>query len=109
MQLLRLSTDRPLPPELRGGVVAIGNFDGVHRGHQAVLGRALDEARRRGVPALVLTFEPHPRLFFHPDQPLFILTPEPMKARLIAELGFDAIVEQRFTADFAALTAEEFI
>jgi riboflavin kinase/FMN adenylyltransferase len=98
-----------LPDRLKGGVVAIGNFDGVHRGHQAVLGRALDEARRRGVPALVLTFEPHPRLFFRPDLPLFILTPEPMKARLIAGLGFDAIVEQRFTADFAALSAEEFI
>jgi len=71
----------PLPVELRGGVVAIGNFDGVHRGHQAVLERALTEARRRGVPALVLTFEPHPRKIFRPDMPLFVLTPPPMKAR----------------------------
>ncbi|TIV40817.1 MAG: bifunctional riboflavin kinase/FAD synthetase, partial [Mesorhizobium sp.] len=57
----RLSTAAPLPAHLRGGVVAIGNFDGVHRGHQAVLERALAEAGRNGVPALVLTFEPHPR------------------------------------------------
>src|SRR5689334_14997681 len=109
MQLLRLSTDRPLPPELRGGVVAIGNFDGVHRGHQAVLGRALDEARGRKAPALVLTFEPHPRTVFRPDVPLFVLTPPAMKARLLAGLGFDAVVEQSFTRAFAANSAEEFV
>ena len=89
----------PLPAELRGGVVAIGNFDGVHRGHQAVLERAREEAERRGVPALVLTFEPHPRTVFRPDVPLFLITPPPMKARLLAELGFDAVVEQAFTRD----------
>ena len=94
---------------LRGSVVAIGNFDGVHRGHQAVLERALDEAARRGVPALVLTFEPHPRRVFRPDIPLFILTPPPMKARLLSELGFSAVVEQRFSRDFAQLSAEEFV
>ena len=95
----RLSGDTPLPSELRGGVVAIGNFDGVHRGHQAVLERAREEAERRDVPALVLTFEPHPRTVFRPDVPLFLITPPPMKARLVAELGFDAIVEQTFTRD----------
>jgi riboflavin kinase/FMN adenylyltransferase len=94
---------------LRGGVAAIGNFDGVHRGHQAVLERALAEAARRGVPALVLTFEPHPRLVFRPDVPLFILTPAPMKARLLSELGFSAVVEQRFARDFAQLSAEDFV
>ena len=94
---------------LRGSVVAIGNFDGVHRGHQAVLERALDEAARRGVPALVLTFEPHPRRVFRPDIPLFILTPPPMKARLLSELGFSAVVEQRFSRDFAQLSAEDFV
>lgn len=98
-----------LPAALRGGVVAIGNFDGVHRGHQAVLGRALAEAERRRVPALVLTFNPHPRTVFRPDVPLFILTPPPVKARLVAELGFDAIVEQRFTKDFSAHSAEDFV
>ncbi len=60
----RNETRQPLPEPLKGGVVAIGNFDGVHRGHQAVLARALEEARARGVPALVLTFEPHPRSVF---------------------------------------------
>jgi riboflavin kinase/FMN adenylyltransferase len=109
MQFHRISADVPLPQELRGGVVAIGNFDGVHRGHQAVLERALDEAVRRGVPALVLTFEPHPRTVFRPDVPLFILTPPAMKARLLAELGFSAVVEQAFTREFAGQSAEEFV
>ena len=95
--------------DLRGGVLAIGNFDGVHRGHQIVLERALGEAARLGAPALVLTFEPHPRTVFRPDDPLFILTPPPMKARLLGELGFAALVEQTFTRDFAALSAETFI
>ena len=106
---LRLDDPAALPERLRGGVVAIGNFDGVHRGHQAVLERALNEAGRRGVPAMVLTFEPHPRTVFRPDVPLFILTPPPMKGRLIDLLGFDALVCQRFTREFAAQSPEEFI
>ena len=105
----RASAVSPLPAHLRGGVVAIGNFDGVHRGHQTVLDRALAEARRRGVPALVLTFEPHPRKVFRPDMPLFVLTPPPMKARLLSYLGFAALVEQPFTRAFASLSAEAFV
>ncbi|WP_292556365.1 bifunctional riboflavin kinase/FAD synthetase [Mesorhizobium sp.] len=89
--------------------MAIGNFDGVHRGHQAVLERALAEARRRGAPAMVLSFEPHPRKVFRPEVPLFVLTPPPMKARLLSLLGFAALVEQPFTRDFAALSAEDFV
>src|SRR5690606_13422608 len=99
----------PLDASLRGGVVAIGNFDGVHRGHQAVLQQALDEAGRRGAPALVLTFEPHPRKLFRPDRPLFILTPPAMKAKLLSELGFAAMVEQSFTRELAGLSAESFV
>lgn len=105
----RVSAISPLPAHLQGGVVAIGNFDGVHRGHQAVLERALAEARKRGVPALVLTFEPHPRKVFRPEIPLFVLTPPPMKARLLSYLGFAALIEQPFTRDFAALSAEAFV
>ncbi|MER9422691.1 bifunctional riboflavin kinase/FAD synthetase [Mesorhizobium sp. M0317] len=104
-----ISATAPLSPHLRRGVVAIGNFDGVHRGHQAVLDRALAEAGRRGVPALVLTFEPHPRKVFRPDMPLFVLTPPPMKARLLSHLGFAALVEQPFTRAFAGLSAEAFV
>jgi len=107
--LRHITGDAPLDESLRGGVVAIGNFDGVHRGHQAVLGLALEEANRRGVRALVLTFEPHPRKVFRPDVPLFVLTPPPMKAELLAELGFDAMVEQAFTREFASLSAESFV
>ncbi|MBZ9816791.1 bifunctional riboflavin kinase/FAD synthetase [Mesorhizobium sp. CA7] len=105
----RLSAVAPLPAHLRGGVVAIGNFDGVHRGHQSVLERALSEATRNGVPALVLTFEPHPRKVFRPQVPLFVLTPPPMKARLLAGLSFAALVEQPFTRDFASLSPEAFV
>ncbi|MBJ3777671.1 bifunctional riboflavin kinase/FAD synthetase [Acuticoccus mangrovi] len=93
-----------LPPSLKGGTVAIGNFDGVHRGHQAVLARALTEAR----PALALTFEPHPRTFFGRG-PLFRLTPPAVKARVMAALGLDALVVARFDAHFAGLTAEGFV
>lgn len=105
----RVSGSQNLPAYLRGGVVAIGNFDGVHRGHQHVLLRALEEAERLGVPALVLTFDPHPRSVFQPQQPLFTLTPVSMKARLLSELGFSAVVEQPFTKAFAELDADHFV
>ncbi|PHP66218.1 bifunctional riboflavin kinase/FMN adenylyltransferase [Zhengella mangrovi] len=108
-KLLRLSDPVHLPAGLRGGVVAIGNFDGVHRGHLAVLEKALGMARERGVPALVLTFEPHPRTVFRPDRPVFRLTPAPMRARLLGALGFDAVIEQPFSRDFAATEPVEFV
>ncbi len=73
-----------VPPELVGGVVAVGNFDGVHRGHQKVLEVAQAEARRRATPALMLTFEPHPRTVFRPETPVFRLTPLAAKTRLVA-------------------------
>ncbi|HEY4192074.1 MAG TPA: bifunctional riboflavin kinase/FAD synthetase [Mesorhizobium sp.] len=105
----RFPGSTPLPDRLRGGVVAIGNFDGVHRGHQAVLDRALAQAHRLGVPALALTFEPHPRKVFRPDVPLFILTPPSMKAKLLSKLGFSALVEQPFTREFSGLSAQAFV
>ncbi len=105
----RNETRDPLPERLHGGVVAIGNFDGVHRGHQSVLNRALDEARGRGVPALVLTFEPHPRTVFRPDQPVFRLTPAPLKARILEGMGFGAVIEYPFDRTFSELSASDFI
>lgn len=108
-RIQRIPSTTALPAALRGGVVAIGNFDGVHRGHQAVLERALDEARRKNVPALVLTFEPHPRETFRPDTPLFRLTTAPVRARLLDALGFDGVVEQHFDQEFSACTATEFV
>ncbi|MQW87348.1 bifunctional riboflavin kinase/FAD synthetase [Sinorhizobium saheli] len=105
----RNETRDPLPERLHGGVVAIGNFDGVHRGHQSVLNRALEVARDRGVPALVLTFEPHPRTVFRPDQPVFRLTPAPLKARILEGMGFGAVIEYPFDRTFSQLSASDFI
>ncbi|PRD41807.1 bifunctional riboflavin kinase/FAD synthetase [Phyllobacterium phragmitis] len=106
---LRLASPADLPAHLRGAVVAIGNFDGVHRGHQAVLQRALDLAEAEGRPAVVLTFEPHPRSVFVPDQPVDRLTPAIEKAELLDALGFNAVVEQEFTRAFAEHSAEDFV
>ncbi|MCK8780732.1 bifunctional riboflavin kinase/FAD synthetase [Rhizobium sp. NTR19] len=99
----------PLPAELKGGVIAIGNFDGVHRGHRSVLERALSLAEERGVPALVLTFEPHPRTVFNPEAPVFRITPAPLKARLLEAMGFQSVIDYPFTREFATRSAEEFI
>ncbi|RWX77123.1 bifunctional riboflavin kinase/FAD synthetase [Neorhizobium lilium] len=99
----------PLPDALKGGVVAIGNFDGVHRGHRSVLDRALSLAQERNVPALVLTFEPHPRTVFRPDTPVFRLTPAPVKARLLEAMGFRCVIEYPFDTGFSDRSAEEFI
>lgn len=107
MRLFRHFTE--LPEEARGGVVALGNFDGVHLGHQAVIGRALEIAREQGAPAGVTTFEPHPRSVFKPDQPPFRLTPLRIKARHIEALGADYLYMQHFDLDFARLSAEEFV
>lgn len=101
--------EHPLPDHLRGAHVAIGNFDGVHRGHQTVLTAALDRARAAGRPALALTFEPHPRSVFRPDVPVFRLTPPEAKARLVAALGLDGLVVRRFDKAFAGLAAETFV
>jgi riboflavin kinase/FMN adenylyltransferase len=94
---------------LRGAVLAMGNFDGVHRGHQAVIAVALERASEFGGPAGVLTFEPHPRDFFHPGEPLFRLTDEPTKLRLLAGAGLDGAVVLTFNAALAATTAEDFV
>ena len=94
---------------LRGAVVAIGNFDGVHRGHRAVIGAALQKARALGRPAAALTFEPHPRAFFNPGEPLFRLTDEAVKLRLLASTGLDGAIVLTFDAALAGLSAESFV
>jgi riboflavin kinase / FMN adenylyltransferase len=94
---------------LRGAAVAIGNFDGVHRGHKAVIAAALARARALGEPSAALTFEPHPRAFFNPDEPLFRLTPEAAKLRLLAAAALDGAIVLTFNADLAKLSAEDFV
>lgn len=109
MTIQRISDYAALPDALRGGVVAIGNFDGVHRGHQIVLEKALGLAGALGRPAIVLTFEPHPRTVFQPDQPVFRLTPPKLKAQILSAMGFSAIIEQTFTKEFASISADVFV
>lgn len=98
-----------LPPEARGAAVAVGNFDGVHPGHRAVIAEAGVIARDAGVPWSVLTFEPHPRRLFQPETPPFRLTPLRAKAREIAGLGVDFLIVQRFDRAFSRLPAEAFV
>ncbi len=92
---------RDVPQSARGAVLAIGNFDGVHRGHQALIKAAVDEARRHGAPAGVLLFEPHPREFFHPEEPHFHLTTLKEKLRLFEGQGLDFAVVLAFDAALA--------
>jgi len=101
--------ETPADHALRGAVVAIGNFDGVHRGHRAVIAAALARAKALGRPAAALTFEPHPRRFFRPDEPLFRLTDERAKLRLLAATGLSGAIVLRFDAALARLSAADFI
>jgi riboflavin kinase/FMN adenylyltransferase len=93
----------------RGAVVAVGNFDGVHRGHQAVIGAAKKAAGAASAPFAVLTFEPHPRSIFQPGAPPFRLTPFRAKSRALEGLGVDCLFTLHFDLDFAKKSAEEFI
>jgi riboflavin kinase/FMN adenylyltransferase len=97
-----------LPPGLAGAVVALGNFDGLHRGHKGVLARARALATKLQKPCAVLTFEPHPADFFAGASVIFRLTPPDAKAVLLARLGLDGMVILTFDAGFAALTAAQF-
>lgn len=99
----------PLPSALAAPVVAIGNFDGMHAGHRAVLEAARRLAAEGGRPAAALTFEPHPRSFFAPQTPVFRLTPEPVKAALFEKLGLNGMVVLAFDAALAATSAADFV
>jgi riboflavin kinase/FMN adenylyltransferase len=98
-----------LPADARGAVAAIGNFDGVHLGHRAVIAQAAEIARASRRPFGILTFEPHARSYFRPLDPPFRLTPAPVKRRLIAGLGCDVYYELRFDERLARLEAGEFV
>jgi riboflavin kinase/FMN adenylyltransferase len=101
--------DAPTVARLRGAVAAIGNFDGVHRGHGAVIEAALSRALKIGAPAIAVTFEPHPRNVLRPADPVFRLTGESEKLRLLAATGLSGALVLTFNAAFAAQTAEEFV
>ena len=105
----RLDGGSAVPERLRGGIVALGNFDGFHAGHQAVVGRAVERARAEGRPALVATFDPHPVRFFKPDVPPFRLTSLNQRERLFEAAGADAMIVFRFDATLASVTAEGFV
>lgn len=105
----RLYGNFQLPRELENSICAIGNFDGVHLGHQMVLKKTLDLAKKYNKPALVLTFEPHPRDFFSKKNALFRLTSASEKAKIFEKLGFQAVIEQDFNKDFANLSANDFV
>ena len=107
--LLLHDLTRKLPEPKRGGVIAIGNFDGVHRGHQVVLQTAKDLAEAKKVPCLALSFEPHPRTLFRPQSPVFRLTPQDQKARVMAAFGLHGLLNLPFTRDLASTIADEFV
>ncbi|MEM9059372.1 MAG: bifunctional riboflavin kinase/FAD synthetase [Pseudomonadota bacterium] len=101
----RVTGYRNLAEGLRGCSVAIGNFDGVHKGHQTLIA----DARAAGGPAGVITFDPHPRRFFQPDAPPFCLTTPAEKARRLERHGVDILYEIPFDADLSGMAAEDFV
>ena len=107
--MIRLDGHQRIEGDLRGGVIALGNFDGFHAGHQAVVGRAVRHARDEGRPAIVATFDPHPVRFFKPDAAPFRLTTLDQRQELFAAAGADAMLVLPFDAALAGTSAEDFI
>ncbi len=105
----RLTSEGGVPAHLRGAIVALGNFDGFHLGHQAVVARAVEQARAAGRPAIVATFDPHPVRLFRPDAPFFRLTTLDQRERLFAAAGADAMLVFRFDRALASRTAAQFV
>ncbi len=95
--------------ELQGGVLAIGNYDGVHRGHQIILDKVRKIAQNEGKPSGLICFSPHPREFFLPDQPHFYLSSEKRKLELLEHFGLDLAVVLPFNQELASLSAEDFV
>ncbi|MET8546835.1 bifunctional riboflavin kinase/FAD synthetase [Kitasatospora sp. NPDC004799] len=98
-----------IPGDWGRSVVTIGSFDGVHRGHQLIIGRAVERARELGIPSVVVTFDPHPREVIRPGSHPPLLAPHPRRAELIAELGVDAVLVLPFTTEFSQESPETFV
>ena len=107
--MIRLDSRLPVPAHLSGAIVALGNFDGFHQGHQAVVGAALDWARAEGRPAIVATFDPHPMRLFQPDTPPFRLTTLDQRQELFAAFGADAMLVLHFDAGMAAMSPAQWV
>ena len=105
----RLTLDQPIPQALRGAVLALGNFDGFHLGHQAVVGRAVARGAHERRPVIVATFDPHPVRHFKPDAAPFRLTTLDQRQRMFAAAGADAMLVFGFDGTLASTTAEEFV
>lgn len=97
-----------LPPEMPRTVAAIGNFDGVHRGHQEIICRVLERARQLNAQAIAVTFDPHPLALLHPERAPKLITPIPQRLRLLEETGLDATVVLPFKRDFSMQSARQF-
>ncbi|MFF7727642.1 bifunctional riboflavin kinase/FAD synthetase [Streptomyces sp. NPDC008001] len=98
-----------IPQDWGRSVVTIGSYDGVHRGHQLIIGRAVERARELGVPSVVVTFDPHPSEVVRPGSHPPLLAPHHRRAELMAELGVDAVLILPFTAEFSKLSPAEFV
>lgn len=107
---MKLFTDyNAIPADFQNAVIVIGNFDGVHKGHQIVLQQGQKLAQEKGVKFGVLTFEPHPRALFRPDDPPFRITPASLKHERLAAVGVDAVFSLPFTWELASFPAEKFV
>ncbi|MFD4509577.1 bifunctional riboflavin kinase/FAD synthetase [Streptomyces sp. NPDC058457] len=98
-----------IPEDWGRSVVTIGSYDGVHRGHQLIIRHAVDRARELGIPAVVVTFDPHPSEVVRPGSHPPLLAPHHTRAELMAELGVDAVLILPFTTEFSKLSAADFV
>src|SRR5512140_2742845 len=99
-----------IPTNLQCAVVTIGNFDGIHLGHQLIIRRLVEEARRENCPAIVISFDPHPKMVLHPERrPFYLITSMEEKIRLLAGLDVDTFILIPFSLEYARTTAEEFV
>ncbi len=107
--MIRLDHRKPIPEHLHGAILALGNFDGFHQGHQAVVGEAVRWAREEGRPAIVATFDPHPVRFFRPDTEPFRLTSLDQREELFAQAGADAMLVFHFDQAIAGMPADRWV